>query len=83
MSDVVLAQASCTRAHSVAELADPTPIILAHVEVIFIEAHEARVAELPIAAIVWHFRELKMSLKVDIRIPFSVYLQQLGDENLH
>ena len=83
MSYVVLSQAPRTRTNPVAELADPTAIVLAHVKVILVEAHEASITELPIATIVWHFRELKVSLDVYIRKLFSVYLQQFGDECLY
>ena len=75
MGYVVLSQATRTRTQSIAELANPAPIVLAIIKVILIVAHEACIAELPIAAIVWHFRELKVSLNVYIRKLFSVYLQ--------
>ena len=75
LRDVVLAEAAWARTHPIAELADPTPIVLAHVEVILVEAHEASMAELSIAAIVWHLGKLEVSFDVDIRKLFSVNLQ--------
>ena len=77
-----MSEAASAEAYAVAEVADPTPIVLAHIEVIVVVKLEARVAELPMAPILRLLRQLQVSFKVRMPLLFGINLEQLRNEDL-
>ena len=77
----ILPQAPRAKAHTVAEVADPAAIILAHIEVVIVAQLEACVAEFAIAAILRFLRKLEMALQVD-RVLLGVQLQDARYQSL-
>ena len=51
LRDDILAQTACAEAHPVAEVANPTTIVLTHVEVVIVAQFQTGMAKLAIAAI--------------------------------
>ena len=82
LRDHVLPQASGAKAHAVAEVADPAAIVLAHVEVVIVVELEARVAELPVALILWFLRQLDVPLQVCVLRLLRVELEELWHKDL-
>jgi hypothetical protein len=82
LGDDVLAETARAEADPVAEVADPTPVVLADVEVIVVAELEARVAELAAAAVLWFLAQLQVPLQVGVGRLFHVNIEELGHESL-
>ena len=65
LSDHILPQAPCAETHAIAEVADPAPIVLAHVEVIVVAKFKARVTELAVTAVERFLGQLEVPLEID------------------
>jgi hypothetical protein len=70
LRDYVLIQAPSARADPVTKVANPTPIVLAHVEVVVIAELQARVAELSIALVLGFLAKLKVSAQIHVPVFF-------------
>lgn len=79
LSDNVLPEAARAEAYSIAEVTDPAPIVLAHLEVVVVAEAEAGVAKLPIAPVLGLLRQRQMPFQVDIWILLHVDLEQFRD----
>ena len=65
LCDHILPQAPCAETHAIAEVADPAPIVLAHVEVIVVAKFKARVTELAVTAVERFLGQLEVPLEID------------------
>lgn len=75
LRDYILSQAPRAETNTVAEVTDPTPIVLAHIEVIIIAKLETSMAELSIATVLWLLTELQVPFQVHVSVFFCVNLQ--------
>ena len=65
LCDHILPQASCAETHAIAEVADPAPIVLAHVEVVVVAQFQASVTELAVTAVERFLGQLEVPLEID------------------